>query len=784
MLKLQNISKSIDNKLLLDDINIDLPDTGLVVIKGENGSGKTTLINLIGGLDNATRGDIIFNNSYISQLSEKELSKYREKYISFMPQTDCLFDNLSGKDNITLMGNEISDDKILDLLNIKNFLNSKSKYLSGGEKQKISFIRAINKNTKILICDEPTSSMDIDSKQMVFDSLKKISSFRLVIVVTHDHDLVDSIADVILELRDGKLYTSHNSSNIINQNNILPFKNRFTKTKFTFSAFFVNKKIIFINTLLLLLSFTFILISFSLASLDYNKLHISAVSNEKNSIIFFDANSKDPYTGIYYSSKNFESEDIDYINKNKISDSPLIIGKKVNVDGGPMNFGIKYNHNVKIPYFQKIISSLSFFNINDLTKIDYGRKPTAPNEIVISSYLADIMMFYGVMTEDKTYYTPKTYDELVSVKNNIILGTNTVNIVGIYNIDLDNFETLKKEYADLSSVLNSLQLFDETIDNLAGNIYVLEDFFDLYSDTTPVVTEYSFSLTDEIINGRLEILGSDPIVLDKEIELLDGSSINNIGLNEIIVNTEILTELKIPASDCLGKNITLYAWHIFSDYMEPMNLTIKGVSKYNDYYMSAETLEKYTDKVIYTDKVFIYENDENIIQNIFNSFPIENSQFTIHTNYSHFIIGLKGAINFIAKIFLVINIIFIILLVISLINYIFNNIELHKKDIAILKIFGIDEKEIQSMFIIELLILVFGAYIFSLILFIILKYAAISIINKIFLVEVDLLPMNLIYICLTFVIIILFINIIFYTQRKKLENISPIALFKNDNSSK
>ena len=171
MIRIEHVNKVIDNKCILEDINLTLPDTGFILIKGDNGAGKSTLLNLIGVLDKPTSGNIFYNNTNLTLLNEEKLTTFREEYISFIFQDPNLFANFTALENINIT-NKNNLNEVINFLDIKDLLNKKAKVLSGGEQQRIAIARAILKDSPVLLADEPTGALDLEMKTNLFSYLK------------------------------------------------------------------------------------------------------------------------------------------------------------------------------------------------------------------------------------------------------------------------------------------------------------------------------------------------------------------------------------------------------------------------------------------------------------------------------------------------------------------------------------------------------------------------------------------------------------------------------------
>ena len=196
----------------LKDIDLKLPDTGLVFIIGKSGSGKSTLLNLLGGLDTITKGDIIADGNSLASFSKSDFERYRSAYIGFVFQHYYLLDELTVKQNIELaMGIVGKKDKkrVAELLSKVGLEGCEGRYpkeLSGGQQQRVAIARALAKDPMLILGDELTGNLDHNTSVEILNVLKEISKEKLVIVVSHNLDEADQFADRIIELHDGKIF--------------------------------------------------------------------------------------------------------------------------------------------------------------------------------------------------------------------------------------------------------------------------------------------------------------------------------------------------------------------------------------------------------------------------------------------------------------------------------------------------------------------------------------------------------------------------------------------------
>lgn len=216
MIELRNVTKtySINKKTeckAINDVSLVLPDKGMVFVIGKSGSGKSTLLNLIGGLDTATSGTIISDGNEITKFNQRMLTKYRSSYIGFIFQDYHVLDSFTVRQNVSLaldICNNQDENKVDEILKIVDLTKYEDRYpteLSGGQKQRIAVARALVKDAKVILCDEPTGNLDANTSKQVMDLLKEISSEKLVVIVSHNMVEANNYADRIIELYDGTI---------------------------------------------------------------------------------------------------------------------------------------------------------------------------------------------------------------------------------------------------------------------------------------------------------------------------------------------------------------------------------------------------------------------------------------------------------------------------------------------------------------------------------------------------------------------------------------------------
>ena len=196
----------------LDNIDLAIGKGEFVVILGPSGAGKSTLLNLIGGMDTPTSGSIKIDGEEISKYNENELSEYRAENIGFIFQFYNILPTLTVLENVELIKDVVkngNDSKeAIKAVGLEEHMNKFPNQLSGGEQQRVSIARAIAKNPKLLLCDEPTGALDSKTGVEVLKLLKKQcdgnNGENTVIIVTHN-SLFAEIADTVVRVKNGKI---------------------------------------------------------------------------------------------------------------------------------------------------------------------------------------------------------------------------------------------------------------------------------------------------------------------------------------------------------------------------------------------------------------------------------------------------------------------------------------------------------------------------------------------------------------------------------------------------
>ena len=195
----------------VDGADFEIEEGELALIVGASGAGKTTILNILGGMDNASSGQVIVDGEDITALGNRRLIEYRRNQVGFVFQFYNLIPNLTALENVEI-ATQLSADplppaEVLEQVGLGERLNNFPAQLSGGEQQRVSIARALAKNPRLLLCDEPTGALDYVTGRQILQLLQKTcrETGTTVIIITHN-TFIEPIADRVINMRSGKIH--------------------------------------------------------------------------------------------------------------------------------------------------------------------------------------------------------------------------------------------------------------------------------------------------------------------------------------------------------------------------------------------------------------------------------------------------------------------------------------------------------------------------------------------------------------------------------------------------
>lgn len=194
----------------LRGVDLTIDEGAFTVLLGASGSGKSTLVNILGGLDRGTEGEVFFRGERITRASDRELTRFRRAHIGFVFQFYNLMPSLTARENIELVTeiaeNPMAPEKALGLVQLSDRMDHFPAQLSGGQQQRVAIARAIAKQPDVLLCDEPTGALDSETGVLVLDTLRAANETlgTTTVVITHNAAVAE-MADQVIQLADGQV---------------------------------------------------------------------------------------------------------------------------------------------------------------------------------------------------------------------------------------------------------------------------------------------------------------------------------------------------------------------------------------------------------------------------------------------------------------------------------------------------------------------------------------------------------------------------------------------------
>ena len=472
LIKLKNVSKFYYNKNTIasgfNKINLELDMGEFVVITGESGSGKSTLLNVISGLDSYEEGEMYINGEETSHYTEHDYELYRRKYIGNIFQHFNLVNSYTVYQNIELAllfngykSREVKQ-RILDIIKtvgLIKYKNTKVSKLSGGQKQRVAIARALAKDTPIIVADEPTGNLDVESARSIMKLLHKISKDKLIVIVTHNYEQVSDYATRKISMHDGKIIEDKKLKPTEEvEVHSLDFKNitLFNKIKIGLRNTF-NIKVKF--ALLLFVYFFLTLIVFS----EYSSLRKINYDQNDNGYNYYFTNTS-PNRVIVNKKDKTSFTSLELENIKNVSNIDTVNEDDLFLDA---NFSL-FNDDIYI--------SGSASSIDSITSLDMGHMPESDDEVVIEVYKYN-------------YYLSSYGDRIIGLEldlrneTNNVTRDNKVKIAGVKYLDDENLFAKEKIYLPNriidemrkgSNIFYSnveLKINDHIFDNTSYNLY-------------------------------------------------------------------------------------------------------------------------------------------------------------------------------------------------------------------------------------------------------------------------------------------------------------------------
>lgn len=509
----------------LENINLTIPNKGMIFICGNSGSGKTTLLNCLGGLDDFDSGNIQINDCIYDK-------KVDTKHFGYVFQEYHLLNYLSVYDNLSIalgFDDEQKIDEVLYLVGLKGYQKKKVIDLSGGEKQRIAIARALLNGGNFLLCDEPTGSLDKKISEQIFDILKSLSKTKTVIVVSHDEISAKKYADRIITLEDGKVFEDVS----FDQNEEISIKNHYfnnkrrlnfkTMIKIATKVMFARPIISIISLLLSCLSVIMLSVSLSINNKNQNETIVMSMMENGNTCLVINKTIKDENNNEYVDNLNqIDLEQLEQLSQQK----PYLIYK----------FGNGRITNANISIITNGYSEISS-NLLDEFKYTllYGEMPIKDNEAIISEYIFSLLQKNGIKNTNGVNY-PKTYADIIGMP--LAIDDIEFEICGIVdtNFNFDRYASIIETDYDNSGFKTGLEYSFHTTLFVKQGTYkhpLLTNYGDYIDDYTYQL-QYFIKNNGDLFFGGQTITAND-IPETYKIVIKDEKSIDQLKNNEIVV---------------------------------------------------------------------------------------------------------------------------------------------------------------------------------------------------------------------------------------------------------
>ncbi len=557
MLNVNNLFKSFNHNLIFNNFSFQFNQNHVYGIVGETGKGKTTLLKMIASIDTNYQGKITYKNKNIHEILDYSLSK-----VSYISQEFSLIDELTIKENCFLAFSILDREytkyesyflELISAFKLKDLVNQPVKLLSGGEKQRVSIIRALLKKPEILLCDEPTSQLDVEMIKIFFNQLQKIKKETIIIISSHDKLHTLSYCDSLIDLNQKDISTlpCFEKTHELNQSSFC-----FKKCISLYKQAFFNQKI-----LLKLCSYLIIIgiIGLGIGYLIKGFIHFSISSQfdhftNKNSIVVRPKNSSFanledlsfPSSYEYIQYEKVQNEQVTIIksqikrlfvdNFSFVSPSFILNNQITSSDEVIISLPINVKNRIHSQWNKEVFIELNNYQTIkiDVLYIDFNEE----NEYLLYSnrlkYLDAILTSLKLSLKKDTFLYSKNAKEIFL---ELIHHPQYL----YYEFNLDNFFIYyKKSLQPRLLYSHFIELFDKNKDKIKD--YILADNQNIYIDSS---TGLIFLLTIKELSSLQNVLKiTSPIQFNYTSDLLEK--------NEIIISQKLANSLKIMPNQLLS----------------------------------------------------------------------------------------------------------------------------------------------------------------------------------------------------------------------------------------
>ncbi|MHA0312034.1 ATP-binding cassette domain-containing protein [Mesomycoplasma ovipneumoniae] len=554
MIKIQNLTKKIDDRFIFSSLNLEIPSNKVTFVVGESGIGKTTLINLIAGFTKKDSGNISF--------FDENGSEIKKPLVDVVFQDFNLIEKITSNDNI-LIGNNVIN-KLLDknalnqnanLMSIKTEqLEQKVNNLSGGERQRIAILRSLSRDSSFILLDEPTRNLDIENAKIVFENLANISKNKTILVVSHNLDLAKKYADKIVYIEKNKITEEifdKNSQNqpLIAKNSDLNYQktaknSKLSKIKQEFKTGFLLTITDFKSKLTSSILFLLLFLTSFFGTLLFGVLNLNISSTNLQNTIEYQL---DSVVITKKSNAEISTFSTDQITKLQ-EDNPKIV-KIVPIFNFPkvtFTYGDKTEFDSSVDYIDESDFFKKRFIFDNKTLV--GRNIQNKDEVIISKSLAT------------KFNIEKPNNQKISVLSfrNTVVDLKVVGISSLSTLDRLNFSFLHHKFFELAKPVQKNNGPNENLDNNKPE------------KIDPWVLKLYFNIDDDLANN-IENFAKN----NKEFEIQ--SSLG--GITKSILNTQSFTNIVVGAILVLFVIILLIQTVFYAKNLSDSKMKLIGILK-------------------------------------------------------------------------------------------------------------------------------------------------------------------------------------------------------------
>lgn len=738
MIKIKNLNKYYNKGKqngihVINNVNITLPDTGLVCILGESGSGKTTLMNVIGGLDDFKGGTIEAFDTLITKNCNKKSDKLRNENYGYIFQNYYLLSEHTVYYNIMLaldmydISDEEKEERINTVLAAVGMIKYKKRLisqLSGGQQQRVAIARALAKSPRVIFADEPTGNLDEANTMRIMSILKKISKQCLIVLVTHEKRLANFFADEIIDICDGKVVnhrvinSSNSSYSLVDDNNIylqeynqIHKENDISKINYYYDTekSKIELNIIYENGKFYINSPQNVSITFLT-----NDNEKKVIDDKKPQIELVDVNNID------YSLSKIEQTKTPRLS---IKETIKLAKSNIKMIGKKQVFVILslLIMSVLLAVTVQDIMTLYFIDVQSVVKTDShyvtvtAKKGSSIDSI---SYTESYKNFYENVVEGKLNENDII---LINAKDDIKYEYSGYLQIEDVKANLRNYTCCPIEVFNENDLIYGRM--PEAVNEIIIDKWVLENFFEQNKIIAATMPDIRFMLNNELKISKkdygLKIVGicdsKEPnIYIDKyayfgvvgwgnQIASLSSlkkaypGSFDNIVLNDDEV---LLNEKRSTSGSKTIKSNTFKEYNIvgYFDYEFPAQFVIDD-SDYDEFLK---------DMILYGKEFKVYTNDKSSVINYFNSIPddlTKNIQISVVDNYAEDIAYYRNTRSAKVNARLIVTITIFIISMVILYFTMKSNALKNIHNIAVYRLLGISKFNIKFIFVIENIII-------------------------------------------------------------------------------